>query len=170
MRLQLIRRCARMNRSIVESLMKTAAEEEMTYCVDGSCSPMMSGISGGGGNCSDSCEVFLACTANALVNRSEWRIGRNLYNKSLVMRARDRCLDLPEAIECLNIKQPDINLGESPISLDNPKSAGCLDLDCFFCGQVLWSKYFTCAIDCGQVTPPPSPCLCTRSCPDLSPP
>ena len=133
------------------------------YCVDGSCNPMASGTSGSGGNCSTACEVFLACTTDALANRSEWKVGRNLYNKSLAMRARAHCLGIPEAVECLNIKKPDVDpcvgrkstvdapCGEEPISLSNPKSAGCLDLGCYFCGQVLWSKYFTCAIDCGGV-------------------
>ena len=174
-RLQLTRHVARTIRSIVESLMKTAAEDEMRYCVDGSCNPMTSGTSGGGGNCSTACEVFLACTTDALVNRSEWKIGRNLYNKSLVMRARDYCHKLPQAAECLNIKVPvetdcrglrstfEAPCEEAPVSLSNPKSAGCLNLDCYFCGQVLWSKYFTCAIDCGQVMTCPLPCVCTHA-------
>jgi len=145
--------------------MKTAAEEEIRYCVDGSCNPMTSGLTGSGGNCSSACEVFLGCVDNVLQNKSQWKIGRNLYNKSLVMRARGECFRSAEATECLNIVRPNTEAcppgrtsteaapcGEDPISYDNPKSAGCLDLDCYFCGQVLWSKYFTCALDCGAVT------------------
>ena len=156
--------------------MKIAAEEELLSCVDGSCQPMASGTSGSGGNCSTACEVFLACTTAALENRSEWKVGRNLYNKSLAMRARDICLRIPEATECLNIKKPEVDpcgggrrstveapCGEEPISLTNPKSAGCLDLKCYFCGAVLWNKYFTCAMDCGRVATLPFPCSCTHS-------
>ena len=153
------------DRRIVEYKMKTAAEEEIRYCVDGSCNPMTSGLTGSGGNCSSACEVFLGCVDNVLQNKSQWKIGRNLYNKSLVMRARGECFRSAEATECLNIVRPNTEAcppgrssteaapcGEDPISYDNPKSAGCLDLDCYFCGQVLWSKYFTCALDCGAVT------------------
>ena len=129
--------------------MKRAAEVEVVQCVDGSCVPMRSGTSGSGGNCSTDCVVFLECTAIALINKTDWQIGRKLYNKSEVASARDRCFSLPESRSCLNIHQPGI--ADPPISLDNPKRAGCLNLDCFYCGQTIYKKYFECALDCGKV-------------------
>ena len=150
--------------------MKVAAEEEMGYCVEDMCNPMAKGISASGGNCSTSCEVFIDCVNYEVANRSRWQIGRNLYNKSLVARARERCFALPESIECLNIHVPNPNdPDDPPVSIDNPKRAKCLNLECYYCGQTLYSKYFTCAMDCGQACEPvmAMPSLATQLRPSL---
>ena len=124
-------------------------------------------------NCTEACEIFLSCVGAApyagkgvLANKSNWLIPgeRNLYNKSLVMNARRKCFDVRQvglaavaALECVDIWQPEPD--DPPVSRDNPKRATCLDFDCFFCGQTLWSKYFLCATThCGQV-PAAQPCF-----------
>ena len=127
-------------------------------------------------NCTEACEIFLSCVGAApyagkgvLANKSSWLIPGelNLYNKSLVMEARSKCFDARQdgvgqagrdaAYDCVDILIPGPD--DPPVSRDNPKSATCLDFDCFFCGQTLWSKYFLCATThCGQV-PAAQPCV-----------
>lgn len=145
--------------TIVESLMKTAAEDEMHYCLDGSCNPMASGLAAGGGNCSTACSVFLECVDLQIANYSRWAVPgkKHMYNKSLVAEARDVCFQSTEAEQCAAVYVPNpADPDDPPISIDNPKSMPCLHLECFYCGKTLFEKYFNCAIDCGQNLTHPS--------------
>lgn len=145
--------------TIVESIMKTAAEDEMYYCLDGSCNPMASGLAADGGNCTVACDVFIECVNLQIANYSSWAVpGRkHLYNKSLVAAARDVCFQSNEAQECTRLYVPNpADPNDPPISLGNPKSMLCLHLECYFCGKTLFEKYFNCAIDCGQNMSHPS--------------
>jgi len=148
--------------TIVESLMKTAAEDEMRYCLDGSCNPMSSGLTAGGGNCTTACAVFLECVDLQIANYTQWAVPgkKNLYNKSLVAAARDVCFQSSEAEQCTAVYVPNTaDPDDLPISIDNPKSMPCLHLDCFYCGKMLYERYFNCAIDCGKnITHPSGEC------------
>ena len=88
-------------------------------------------------------------------NRSLWKVGRNLYNKSLVGLARERCLQLPEAAGCVNI-----NLAPEGGEILTPKRATCLRFECAECAPTTYATYFGCAKDCSNdLEDPSSDCI-----------
>ena len=96
------------------------------------------------GNCSALCTDHLACVATSMLDQAGWLINGSEYNKSAVMEARQRCLSRPTASSCLNL----LTTG---LTLQNPKSSICLNVDCYYCGLTVYEKYFNCALACGQV-------------------
>ena len=136
--------------------MKRAQEDELNSCVgNGRCSLARTGDLGG--NCSLSCDPFLACVRSNMENRSSWLIGPHQYNKSLVAAARDQCLLIPEAAGCVSVLPP---ISESGLSRAEPKRADCLAFECASCAVFIFEKYFTCATLCGaNVGEPTAECI-----------
>ena len=74
--------------TIADTVMKSAREAQVHQCVgEGVCG--LRAQNEAAGNCSLSCDPFMECVRNNMANRSTWKIGKHLYNKSLVAQARD---------------------------------------------------------------------------------
>ena len=134
---------------IADNVMKMAQEDELQSCVSGNCVKMLGDAnSADGSNCSTSCVVLVECVAESMLNVSKLRLGHHLYNKSLAIESRRRCLALEDAPLCVNILA--LPEGETR-SRRHPKQSGCINFDCFYCLPQLYKKYFECALECGKV-------------------
>ena len=155
--------------SIADNMMKLENEKQMERCIPpGSCDVRIGGERGF--NCSAACNPFFACVHNNMANRSLWRIGPHLYNKSLVARARQQCLQLPLADQCVDVDQRTVGsirpggpggtnrlVSMALRTLADPKSAGCLAFTCASCAVTIFDAFFRCAILCGQNIANPVP-------------
>jgi hypothetical protein len=147
--------------TIADNLMKLAQEDELNSCIDGGCQPLIPlALTAVGSNCSEVCTPFIECVNGMVQNKSRWEVpgGRLLYNTSLVMIARQQCLESDDGRACINLWHPTeeeiaMDQGKSP---ERPKRSGCLDLDCYFCAPRLFRKQFDCAFECGQNMADPS--------------
>jgi hypothetical protein len=143
--------------TVADTVMKTSQEEELKSCLQpGYCDYRVTGRAAG--NCTDSCDVLLTCVQEQMGNRSLWKIGPNLYNKSLAARGRETCTSLPEAASCVNVQYGSKNLLlNKNWKRDTPKNAICLDFGCLSCAITSFKTYTDCAIGCSANLENPDP-------------
>ena len=143
--------------TVADTVMKTTQEEQLRDCLQpGYCDYRI--IDASTSNCTEPCDVFLACVEQQMGNVSSWKVGRNMYNKSLAARGRDTCLALPEAPKCVNVQYGSKNLLQANNwDREQPKHSICLDFSCLSCAIEAYQSYADCATECGGNFDNPSP-------------
>lgn len=143
--------------TIADTVMKTSQEDELRNCLQpGLCDYRVTGRAAG--NCTEPCDVLMTCVEEQMGNRSLWKIGQNLYNKSLAARGRETCTSLPEAALCVNVQYGSKNLLlNKNWDRETPKNAICLDFGCLSCAIKTFETYTDCAIGCSANLENPDP-------------
>ena len=146
--------------TVADAVMKTAQETQLYQCLGpGQCDLQYPPV-GAAENCSAPCAVFMQCVQEQMGNRSAWKVGPNLYNKSHVAAGRNKCLVLPEAQECINVQYSTQSEGGwwlNGWTREAPKNAICLAFPCATCAVDSYVKYFKCGLLCGQDRDNPHP-------------
>jgi hypothetical protein len=151
--------------TVADTVMKDAQEDQLRSCLHpGQCDLQVTALTGAASNCTRYCDVFMQCVQEQMGNRSAWKVGRNMYNKSLAAAGRDKCVQMPEAALCVNVQYPPTGMLSAgwwtelgAWTREAPKNAICLDFTCLSCAIDIYRTYFNCAHECSKDPIDPTP-------------